>query len=193
MGIFERIFIGLTFLFSLLNFIFPLKFGLLSSVLLFLLQIFYFGMSYFVLNGFGIRAIVKNVNSIDSNNTMIPIIGGVLLAILINGILFYLRYWPGSLIMLTIGLVFSTIYVGILVFKNVKQKSIIEINIIKRFALFGIIALILVLIPSKNFVRFKYRNHPKYAEALIYFYDNNSDKEAIRNMENEHKKMFESN
>jgi hypothetical protein len=193
MGIFERIFIGLTFLFSLLNFIFPLKFGLLSSVLLFLLQIFYFGMSYFVLNGFGIRAIVKNVNSIDSNNTMIPIIGGVLLAILINGILFYLRYWPGSLIMLTIGLVFSTLYVGILVFKNVKQKSIIEINIIKRFALFGIIALILVLIPSKNFVRFKYRNHPKYAEALIYFYDNNSDKEAIRNMENEHKKMFESN
>ena len=193
MGIFERIFIGLTILFSLLNFIFPLKFGLLSSVLLFLLQIFYFGISYFVLNGFGIRAIVKNVNSIDSNNTMTPIIGGVLLAILINGILFYLRYWPGSFIILTFGLVFSTIFVLILVFKNVKQKSINEINILKRFALFGIIALILVLIPSKNFVRYKYRNHSKYAEALIYFYENNSDEEAIRNMENEHKKMFESN
>jgi hypothetical protein len=193
MGIFERILIGLTFLFSLLNFIFPLKFGFLSSVLLFLLQIFYFGMSYFVLNGFGIRAIVKNVNSIDSNNTLTPIIGGVLLAILINGILFYLRYWPGSFIILTFGLVFSTIFVLILVFKNVKQKSINEINILKRFALFGIIALILVLIPSKNFVRYKYRNHSKYAEALIYFYENNSDEEAIRNMENEHKKMFESN
>lgn len=193
MGVFERIFIGLTILFSLLNFIFPLKFGFLSGVLLFLLQIFYFGMSYFVLNGFGIRAIVKNVNSIDSNNTITPIIGGVLLAILINGILFYLRYWPGSFIILTFGLVFSLIFVVILVFKNVKQKSINEINILKRFALFGIIALILVLIPSKNFVRYKYRNHSKYAEALIYFYENNSDEEAIRNMENEHKKMFESN
>jgi glucan phosphoethanolaminetransferase (alkaline phosphatase superfamily) len=151
----------------------------------------YFSFAFF--NGVQLRNIFKKVAYTDvSALRIVGAIGtGIALSQTIIGLIFKFNEWPGAFVMMSVGLsgLLVVAIVGFIQFA--KNKIDYYRNIFKRIALFGVLALILVVLPSNLMFEFKYRNYPTYIEAYKKFIENPTNKELSDKVAAERRKVFD--
>lgn len=141
--------------------------GILTVVTFSSLSLIYFYFGFALFNHIKLRKIFKkdSYKEISSQRMLGTIGSGLALSTTTMGILFKFQSWPGAFIYLAtglIGLILVTLF-GYL--KYSKSKADFYIPIFKRAAVFGGIALVLLLIPQATWIEIKYRDSPAFVEA----------------------------
>jgi hypothetical protein len=165
---------------------------------LMILSMFYFALSFGLLNGIKLKAIFKkeSYRNIGSLGIVAAAGTGYFLATTIIGILFKFQNYPGATYILTVGLVGLLVFTIIAAIKYAKNKYKGFFRILIRVIIIGGFGLFLVLIPKTAIVDFKYRNHPKYYNKIKNVYPNSDDKSLLntltikRQETNDHKKIY---
>lgn len=148
--------------------------GAMIVVLLLLsLASIYFYLSFALFNDIRFRRIFKSDSYKDVSGTRIlgTIILGIFLSLTIIGLIFKFMNLTGAAFNLyggLAGLLIATIVTAIF---YLKSKSGYFLKILTRTLLFGVLGLVLLLIPEKTWVEIKFRNHPKYVEVLKKYID----------------------
>ena len=125
-----------------------------SSILLTLtfgmLSIFYYLFSFALFNGIRLQDIFKKEAYRDTNaKKIIGTIGlGFVISLIIIGGLFKLQFFPGADFLLRIGLITIGIILLIVTIFYFNNKTDYYKRIIKRIAIYGVLGLILYLIPK---------------------------------------------
>ncbi len=152
--------------------------AMLLIMILSLLALFYFALGFAIFNGVGFREIFKEESF--KKSSALKVIGaictGFVLSVTIIGIIFKLFSWPGAHIILIMGVVGMMIITVVAALKHSKIKLKYYSRIFQRIAVFGFIALFLLLLPRSIWIDFQYQNSPQYRDAL---------KESLANPENE--------
>lgn len=140
---------------------------LLLFTLLTLSFIYYF-FGFAIFNNISLRGIFKRNSYKDTN--ALKIIGaiacGISLSTTLIAILFKLQFWPGSKMMLIIGLLSLLLILIISIVFYLIKKSVFYVNIFKRIAIYGTLGVILYLTPSDTMIDIIYRNDKEYAELF---------------------------
>jgi hypothetical protein len=84
---------------------------------------------------------------------------------MILGVLFKIQFWPNAQMMLLRGISLHLVVVIVYVVLYLKNKSEFYVELFKRSAVIGSIAIILWLIPQIKIVEFKHRDDPAYIES----------------------------
>lgn len=152
---------------------------------------FYFGFALF--NNIRLREIFKKASykKVKSNRISGGIVVGIALSFSALGILFKFLSLPGALPQLSIGLLLLGIVSLVYIVKNIKSKEAYYSKILKRTLLFGTIAFVLIMIPSKTWLNWKYPDHPEYVKAILKAEADAGNEELWEKVEEERKKMNE--
>ena len=164
---------------------------MLTVLSLGVLSMFYFytGFAYFN------EIKLNRVHKIDSyrevgRERLIGGIGtGIALSIVVIGILFKFQSWPLADIFLSIGLIALALVTTIALVKYLKKPSSYYTRIFRRVAIFGGLGIALAFVSSSDFLRFKYRNYPSYAEARVKAGEDPGNKELWENVKAEREKI----
>ncbi|MFT3796509.1 hypothetical protein [Flavobacterium sp.] len=151
-----------------------------------ILSILYFWLGFAIFNNIGFRKIFnrESYRNISQSKIIGAVGAGVSISLTMIGILFTAMFWPGSGANLMLGLIGLAVVCIISFIKNSNQKSEYYSKILNRSMIFGIIGIVLMFVPYTMLAEIKYRNDPKYRDALI-----NTIKEP--NNEEFHKKFVE--
>ena len=162
-----EIIVGVIVIFGISLKIFNIPGGSMLMVLaLMTLSIFYFVFGFAFLNGIKLRNIFKKESYKDTNaKKIIGAIGfGWGISLIIIGGNCKLQLWPGSIILLLTGLLFTGIIVLIANFFYFRNNAEYYKRIFKRFLIYGGLGLILHLIPATTVLNLHYGNNPYYTE-----------------------------
>lgn len=142
--------------------------GLLTVLSLSLLSMIYMYFSFALFNGIRLRTIFKKSARQGVSNTRIfgSVLTGFALAMTTVGILFKIQDWPFGFLNLLIGLAGLAIALIVGAIGYSRTKSPYFTKIFKRIAVWGGLAVILLLIPKETFLELRYRSHPEYIEAV---------------------------
>ena len=158
-----------------------------------ILSIIYFGLGFLFCFDFSFRKLLAN-NSKQTFSTL-KIFGGIAtglsLSIILVGILFRILNYPGATVMLLVGVISLSALTIIAIFKKTKKSDRFYSTILYRAALYGIISLVILVIPTNTWLTWQYPNYPGYVKALIELRENPNDKEAQKKVEEERQKMFD--
>jgi len=140
--------------------------SILTGLALMTLSIFYYVFSFAFFNGIKLRNILKKVSYKDTNaKRIVGAIGvGWCISLIIIGGNCKLQLWPGAVILLLTGLLFTGIILLIAIFFYFRSKAEYYKRIFKRFLIYGGLGLILHLIPATSFLKIYYSNDPYYTE-----------------------------
>lgn len=163
-----------------------------------LLSCLYFYLGAALFNNIGFRSMFKkdSYKNISSNRIAGAAASGATISILIIGIMFKVMNWPGSMIMLYAGLI---AILPIIVFSLIKllNNSIKKDNFYKgilyRTAIYLVISLIMIVIPYKKWLEWRYPDNPEFVEISIKYHENPENKEIEKEYIEARKKLFKSN
>lgn len=163
-----------------------------------LLSCLYFYLGVALFNNIGFRRMFKkdSYKNISSNRIAGAAGAGVTISILIIGIMFKVMNWPGSMIMLFGGLV---AILPIIVFSLIKllnkdtKKDGFYKGILYRTTIYLIISLIMISIPYKTWLEWRYPDNPEFVEISIKYHENPENKEIEKEYIEARKKIFKSN
>ena len=165
--------------------------GFLLIMTFALLGIFYFAFSFAIFNGVSFRNLFNTDSYKDSSALKIigSIVTGFVILVTIVGIIFKLFSWPGAAVMLLLGIVGMFVVTIIAANKHAKIRSEFYNRIFKRIAVFGIIAVFLVVLPQSIWLEFQYLNNPEYLQALKQSLADPENEELSKKRDLEYKKM----
>lgn len=148
-----------------------------------ILAVLYFCLGLVLFNGIRLRNLFKKdpFEGISGIRIAGAILSGFYLSIVCVGILFTFESWPGANLMMIQGLTCLTMALVVVLIRYYKNKSEFSLRIIKRIAIIGGFAFLMVITPETAFVRLKFRNHPQYIEAFeAYARDPNNPELILR-------------
>ena len=158
-----------------------------------LLSILYFYLSFFLLNNIGFKKIFKkkSYEDLTTLKTASSILLGVGYSIIPMGFLFKLLIWPGSKVILLLGILFSTlVFFGIIISDLIYKKNLTK-SVIVRFTILIAFGLSSYIISDVSIIKIKYREYPKYVNAYVNYLEN-PESDSLLNIKNEEEnKMFE--
>ena len=186
-GLITLLIIGLSFFF--LRWPFASEFLILSIGSLALLYM-YFGTILF--NDIPIKNILKTIKSKSGRSAKLiaGFLLGFLLAINIIGSLFKFMNWPFAMNLIFISLAFMIIILIASIILSSKNNSVFYKNVILRFGLWGMLSLMLTLLPKYAILEYRYAKYPTYIEAFKYYNANPTD-ENFKLMEEEFEKTLD--
>ena len=137
----------------------------------------YFGFALF--NNIELKNIIKkdSYQTISKNKIFGGIGTGIALAITVNGISFKFQSLPGTAFILGIGLLGIILIASFSLSKLKKSTDNYYSNILKRIVFFGLISIFLFAIPTENWLKWKYPNHPEYVNAVLEARENSDNQE----------------
>lgn len=187
----EKIFVTLSIISLVLNFLLILGGGILTVLTLSTLSMIYFYLGFALFNDIRLRKIFQkdSYKEISYLRILGAVGAGLSLSITTLGLMFKFQSWPGAEISLGAGL-FCLLTVTIIgLIKYSKIKSDYYTRIFKRAAIFGGLGLIVILTPRTSWVELKYRNHPAYVDVLKKAMADPNNQELWDNVEVERQKM----
>lgn len=161
--------IGLSSILSLvLNLLLVPGGGVLTVLTLSIYSMFYFALSFVLLNNIGLKSAFKkeSYKGISTVRIIGSVATGIVLSITIIGILFKFQSYPGANLELINGLAGMIIVLIVTQIRYIKTRNKFYIHVFKRLLIVGGFGLILILMPNGKLIDIKYRNHPEYAKAL---------------------------
>lgn len=121
------------------------------------------------------------------------IIGGVgagfALSVSSIGVLFKFLSWPGASINLIVGIIALIIVAVISLIKMQKTADKYYSNILKRVIGFGVTCILLLTIPTKTWLSWKYPNNPEYVQSLLDSREDTGNQELQQKADEEWEKM----
>jgi hypothetical protein len=114
---------------------------------------------------------------------------GIALSFTTLGIMFKFQSWPGASFNLAFGVMGLWLSVLVGLMKYNKTKNPIYPIIFKRAALFGGIAMTLIILPADKWIALKYRNNPAFVEIYQKALADPDNKELWKKVEEEREKI----
>ena len=166
--------------------------ALVSTLQLAALSSFYFYLGFAVFNNIGFSKIFNKTSykSISKLKIIGAICTGISLSILIIGILFKMKGWPGAKFTLMFGVFLSFIISVIALIKFINKKSYYYKFILSRTIFFITIGVFLVSIPQMTLINIKYKNHPKYIKLYENAMQNPDSEEAWQKVHEEEENII---
>lgn len=142
--------------------------AIMSILSLSLLSMLYFYFGFALFNGISLRDIFKkqSYNGISGIRIAGAIGTGFALSVIVIGLLFKTRYWPGASAMLITGLPCLLIIIILAGIRYMFGKDLYYSRILKRTLPFAGLGLLFMFITYADLAAIKYRNHPEYVNAL---------------------------
>lgn len=167
--------------------------GLLTVVSFSLLSIIYLYFSFALFNSIRPRNIFKKsvYAKIPTNRIFGAVLMGCALSLTTIGILFKFQDWPYGHLSLIIGLLALAIVLIVVAINYSKTKSDYYTKIYSRIAVWGGLAIILLLIPGETFLELRYRSHPEYIDAVKKSMADPENEQLQNKVDEEHRKMNE--
>ena len=155
------------------------------------LSIIYFYLSFALFNGVKGRSIFKKSSYVDLKTMRIvgSILTGIALAMTITGISFMIFKWPGARVNLQIGIIALSMVIIIYSIKYLRDKEAFYFSILKRTIAFGIVGIILLLLPQYALLEFRYRDFPGYVEAFKLAIEDPTNQDLQEQLEQEKLKV----
>ena len=180
--------LGVIFLFGLLLFIFNIPgatIGIVLSTLTISMIYCYFGFALF--NNIRLRKIFKkeSYKGISTLKIIFSVLTGLAISALVIGIMFKIQRYPGATVTIWTGLIGTFIALGLSLIKIENTNSEPYRNIVKRSIIWLIPALILILVPDKSIISFKYRDQPQVLKAFEKAWADPTNMELWNEVDNE--------
>ncbi len=158
-----------------------------------ILSAFYYLFSFAHLNGIGFRGIFKkdSYRQTTIKRILLAVALGFSLSILIIGMLFKIQFWPGALMTLSAGLILCSIVFLFTLFFFLRNKIMAYKRFFIRIYIYGILGLILFLIPQTSLIDVYYRKNPDYAEIYKKHIENPDDEEIKEEMLQKREEMYQ--
>lgn len=187
----EVILIGLVILALIMKFFHLPGSGILTVLSLLSISMIYFYFGFALFNNIRLRKITKkeSYEGISTKRIVGGIGSGFVLSISTIGILFKFQSWPGASMQIWVGLIGLVIVSVISLIKISKGTDNYYSYILKRIAVFGSICVILTVIPTKDWLNWKYPNNPDYVNAVLDAKANPDNRELWDKVEIEREKM----
>ena len=157
-----------------------------------MLSCLYFYLSFFLLNNSGFKKTFKkkSYEDLTTLKTATSILLGIGYSIIPMGVLFKLLMWPGSKVMLLLGIIFSTlVFLGIIISDIIYKKNLTK-SVIVRFTILISFGLSSYIISDVYIVKSKYREYPKYVNAYVNYLENPENDSLFQIKELEFYKMI---
>lgn len=167
--------------------------GVLTVLTLLALSIVYLFFGIALFNDIKIREIFKkeSYSKIAPFRLLGAVGAGLALSLTTIGIMFKFQSYAGADGNLAAGIIGLIAVAVVVVIRYSKNKSSYYRPIFVRVAIYGVIALILILSPKTFLIEFKYRNFPTYVDALKKSMAEPDNMELWYNVEAEREKMNE--
>ena len=142
--------------------------SVIISLLILILSMLYFGLSFGLLNQIRLRQVFKkeSYKGITTLRLIATIATGFVLSIITIAILFRYQRWPYGSINLLIGLFSLTPILAVVIFKYIKYRSSFYKTLLIRLSIISFVGLLLFFTKSETLLEMKHRNHPEYVEAV---------------------------
>lgn len=166
--------------------------GILLTILSFtLLSVIYFNLGFLLFNNIRLRNAFKSESykGIKSSRMIGAIGTGFALSLIVIGVLFKLLSWPGSAVVILVGVFFTGVVVLISTIKYLTSKNPFYMPVLIRAGGLLIIGGSLMFVSSGDIMDFKYRNHPTYYQALKAWQADPDNTELREKMEEETSKL----
>ena len=166
--------------------------GFLKVLSLSTLSIIYFMFAFAILNGVGLRELIKSdaLKSLGGLKIGLSFGVGLVLSIASIGILFKLQFWPGANFNLLIGTGGLVISAGIAIIGIRKTTDGLYSRILSRAVLFGGLGMILLLLPRDTWLTWNYSDNPEYVKAVLNAEANPDDPALREKVDEEWEKMY---
>lgn len=82
------------------------------------------------------------------------------LSIMVIAILFRMSYWPGTPVLLAVGILQSAIAFTTLLIKQIVKPSLFYRHLLLRVSIFLLVCFSFLMLPARFFIDIKYRNNP---------------------------------
>ena len=127
----------------------------------------YFGFAFF--NQVLLKDIFKKATykDISAKRIIGGIFAGLALSLAVIAVLFKVESWPGSIFQMWLGIFALSITTLIAAIKRITVKDNYYSKILKRTLSFGAICIILVAMPAKPWLEWKYPDNPDYVKAVL--------------------------
>lgn len=140
--------------------------GLLLTLSLLSLSIFYFLFSVALFNKIHLK---KRPADEDKPKTFTKrVIGsiflGFTLSIILNGILFKLQLWPGGELMMYIGIIFLVFILVVASIFYFRSRDRFYKRVFTRSIIIGLTGVLIFLLPMSTLIDIYFRDYPEYAE-----------------------------
>ncbi len=168
--------------------------GIVLTVLtLSIISTLYMYLSFALFNDIRLGKIFKkdSYKRISTMKIVGAIMVGFALSITMIGILFKFQSWPGASFNLGFGLFWLLICSIVGLIKYLKTKSDYYTKIFKRIAIYGVIGLVLMILPRKTWLEVRNRNHPEYIEAVKKAWADPENQELWDKVNEERQRMNE--
>lgn len=142
--------------------------GIITTLALSILSVFYYVFSFALFNNILFLDIFNKAAYKETNaKRIIGSIGlGFALSLITIGALFKLQFWSGGTTQLVTGLATLVLIMAIATMFYFRSKADFYIRIFKRIAIYGSFGLLLYLTPSNTLVDLFYGANPEYAELF---------------------------
>lgn len=186
--------LGIIILIGIILMLIPIPGGSILAILgVGLLSLLYFYLGFAFFNGIRARNMFKKASYVGIKGIRIAgaILTGMSLSTVVVGILFKVMLWNGASSMLLISFVPLLVLIVISTIKYLPNKEIYYKNILVRSAVFGGIALFLLILPVNTILKLRHRNNPEYVNAVIAASEHPDDEALQQKADKEWQKMHE--
>jgi len=150
----------------------------LFVMLMSLFAIFYFYCSLFLLNEIPFKGIFnkESYKGWGFLRIILSFFGGIFISITLIGLMFHIQYWPGSTVLLSLGLILLASVLIVAQMKLRSSDSVFWSGLRRRAVVFLLVAGSVLALPHATWVEIKYRSHPEYVAAF---------KDALQDFDNQ--------